>query len=204
MDDARLAVEVDMAVPATRSRRLVYEDLLDTPDDGRRYEILDGKLYVSPSPNLWHQRASSRFGRRLEDYFEPDGRAEVFRAPLDVILSKHDIVEPDILVVERVSQMAENYIEGPPLLAVEILSPSTARRDRGLKSRRYATLGVVHYWIMDTKARTIECYRAKGARYELLLSAGPKDTLRHPDFPKLSIEMPRIWAPSPATNRSAQ
>jgi len=159
---------------------------------------------VSPSPAVNHQRGSKRLARALERYFEEPGRAEVFQAPLDVILSTHDIVEPDILVVERVSQMAENYIEGPPLLAVEMLSPSTARRDRGLKARRYASLGVVHYWIMDPKARTIECCRVRGSRYESLFTVGAKDTLGHPDFPKLAIEMPRIWAPSPATNRSAQ
>jgi Uma2 family endonuclease len=193
-----------MAVSTARSRRLAYADLLETPDDGRRYEILDGRLYVSPSPAVDHQRGSKRLARALERYFEESGRAEVFQAPLDVILSKHDIVEPDILVVERVSQMAENYIDGPPLLAIEVLSPSTARRDRGLKLRRYSSLGIVHYWIVDTKARTLECYRARGSRYERLLTVGRTDVLRHPDFPKLAIEMARIWAPSPATNRSAQ
>ncbi|PYM16700.1 MAG: DNA-binding protein, partial [Candidatus Rokuibacteriota bacterium] len=80
-------------------RKLDYDDYVRLPDDGKRHEILDGKLYVTPSPNPYHQRLSKRLQRRLEDYFEAPGRGEVFDAPIDLILGVHDIAVPDILVV---------------------------------------------------------------------------------------------------------
>ena len=84
--------------------------------------------------------------------------SEVFHAPLDVILTNHDVFEPDILVTADPSQITRRGIEAPPLLVVEILSPSTRKVDRGLKSRRYAELGVPHYWIVDPDEKRIECF----------------------------------------------
>ncbi len=89
-------------------------------------------------------------------------RAEVFVAPIDVIVSPHDVVQPDVVAVENQAQVSQRGIEGPPLLVVEVLSPATAIYDRCVKSRHYAVLGVRHYWILDPPARTLECYRNRG------------------------------------------
>jgi Uma2 family endonuclease len=179
---------------ATRlKRKLDYEDYARLPDDGKRDEILDGELYVTPSPSPLHQRLSKRLQRRLEDYFEVGGLGEVFNAPIDVLLAQHDIVQPDLVIVTRPDQISSRAIEGAPLLVVEILSPATRRQDRGIKMRRYAELGVPHYWIVDPDGRTIECWRLERGEYHLVANAMVPDVLRHPDWPDLAIDLAALW-----------
>jgi Uma2 family endonuclease len=181
-----------MSTQATR--KLDYEDYLRLPDDGRRYEIIDGELFVTAAPNPFHQRLSKRLQRRLEDYFEEGGLGEVFDAPVDVILARHDILEPDLVIVANPGQISTRGIEGAPLLVVEVLSPSTRGRDRGVKMARYAALGVPHYWIADPDARSIECFRlGEAATYSLAVKASFPDTLRHPDWPDLAIDLAALW-----------
>jgi Uma2 family endonuclease len=178
---------------AQASPKLEYNDLAQTPDDNRRYELLDGALFVTPSPRPLHQRVSKRLQRQLEAYFEDTGMGEVFNAPVDVILTMHDVVVPDLVVVTTPPQITDRAIEGAPALIVEILSPSTSARDRTLKAERYATLGVAHYWIVDPQRKTIECYRLRGPRYVPVTAAkGPGD-LTHPDWPDMTIDLAAIW-----------
>lgn len=174
-------------------RKLTYDDLLGMPDDGLRREILDGELVVTPSPSVVHQRASKRLHRQLERYFEDRRVGEVFAAPLDVILSRHDIAEPDLLVVTDPSTASERAIEAPPALVVEILSPSTAARDRTQKAARYAATGVQHYWIVDIDRRRIECLRLEGSGYATAVEADGDATFDHPDWPGLTIDLGALW-----------
>jgi Uma2 family endonuclease len=173
--------------------RLDYDDLAHVPDDGQRYELLDGELHVTPSPSPAHQRVSKRLQRQLEDYFEGRGLGEVFAAPLDVILSFHDVVEPDLIVVTDPGQISRRAIEGPPALAVEILSPTSESRDRGVKALRYASLGVAHYWIVDIEAKTVECFQADEASYRLVASAARDERLSHPAWPDLAVDLAALW-----------
>ena len=174
-------------------RKLDYEDYVRLPDDGKRYEILDGELYVTPSPNPYHQRLSKRLQRRREDYFEAPGVAEVFNAPTDLILGVHDIAVPDLLVVGNPEQISRRGIEGAPLLVVEVLSPSTRARDRGVKMRRYADLRIPHYWIADPDGKRIQCLRLQAGTHRLVVEAVAPETLTHPDFPGLSIDLDALW-----------
>lgn len=174
-------------------QKLDYDDLAHTPDDGRRYELLEGALLVSPSPRPLHQRVSKRLQRQLEAYFEDKGLGEVFNAPVDVILTMHDVVVPDLVVVTTSPQVTERAIEGPPAIIVEILSPSTQSRDRQLKAGRYAALGVVHYWIVDPAGQKLECYRLEEGRYVTVLTAESPARIIHPDWPDLTIDLAAIW-----------
>lgn len=106
-------------------RKLEYADLVATPADGKRYELIEGELFVSPSPTPNHQRVSKRLQRQLESYFEEGGINEVFNAPVDVILTERDVFVPDIVVVADQADVSKRGIENPPLLVVETLSPST-------------------------------------------------------------------------------
>lgn len=179
---------------ATRlKRKLGYEDFVRLPGDGKRYEVLDGDLYVTPAPSPLHQRLSKRLQRRLEDYFEARGLGEVFNAPIDLILGEHDIVEPDLLVVADPAQISARGIEGAVLMVVEILSPSTRAQDRGVKMRRYADLGILHYVIVDPDAGTIECRRLESSAYRLIAEASAPETLTHPDWPDLTIDLGELW-----------
>ena len=174
-------------------RKLDYSDIQAAPDDGKRYELVQGDLFVNPAPSPIHQRISKRLQRQLEDYFEARSIGEVFDAPIDVILTDHDVFEPDILVTADPSQITRRGIEAPPLLVVEILSPSTRRVDRGLKSRRYAELGVQHYWIVDPDAKRIECFRLTEGAFRAVIEARGDTSLVHPDWDGLVIDLAALW-----------
>lgn len=173
--------------------RLDYGDYCAIPADGKRYELIDGDVHVTPAPSPLHQRVSKRLQRLLEAHFEAPGGGEVFNAPIDVILTPHDVVQPDLVVVADPSQVSGRGIEGIPLLVVEVLSPTTTAFDRTTKARRYAALGVPHYWIVDPETRTIECFRCRETAYHLAASFGPEDALSHPDFPGLRLVLAALW-----------
>lgn len=168
-------------------------DYFATPEDGRRYQILDGGLRVSAAPSPQHQRVSRRLQRQLEDYFHERSTAEVFNAPIAVLLGERDVVEPDLVVVADPRQVTRRCIEGAPMLLVEILSPTTRALDRGLKASRYAALGVRHYWIVDPEARTLDCFRARGGRLEPVVAARDGARLAHPDWDGLIIDLELLW-----------
>jgi Uma2 family endonuclease len=175
-------------------RKLDYSYIQATPNDGKRYELVEGELLVNPSPNPIHQRASSRLQRQMVDYFHTRSLGEVFYAPLDVILTPHDVFQPDLLVVADPSHISTRGIEKPPLLVVEILSPSTRRVDRGLKFRRYAVLGVQHCWIVDPDEHRLECYRLAGAVFAPVVTATGDTTLQHPDWDGLVVDLGALWS----------
>ena len=173
--------------------KLDYDDLAHAPDDGKQYELLDGDLFVTPAPSPLHQRVSKRLQRQLERYFENGSLGEVFNAPLDVILTQHDVVQPDIVVVTDPNQVSRRGIEGAPALIVEILSPSTADRDRTLKAKRYEAARVPHYWVVDIDAQRIDCYRLSGDQYILAATATGGEPLQHPDWPDMHVDPGALW-----------
>jgi Uma2 family endonuclease len=157
---------------------------------------VNGELLVGPAPGRTHQRISRRLQRQLEDYFHAHEFGEVFDAPLDVILSRHDVFEPDLVVADP-SENSERGIEKPPLLVVEILSPSTRNADRGVKFRRYAELGIPHCWIVDPEAKRVGCFRVDSGEYRLVVAAEGDTTLSHPDWAGLVIDLAALWVQSP-------
>src|SRR5262249_41190546 len=173
-------------------RKLDYDDYVRLPDDGKRYEILDGELYVTPAPSPLHQRVSKRLQRKLEDYFESRQLGEVFDAPIDMILGHHDVAQPDILVVTNPGQISGRGIERPPPLVVEVLSPSTRRHDREVKMRRYAALGVPHYWIVDPESQWIAQYRLEGTGYQHAPTA-ERNSAMVTDWPDLTVALADPW-----------
>ena len=174
-------------------RKLGYDDLAHMPDDGLTREILDGELFVTPSPSPLHQRISKRLQRQIEAYFEDRGLGEVFNAPLDTILGPHDVAQPDVLVVTNSSLVTKRAIEGPPVLVVEILSPATAARDRAVKADRYAAAGVAHYWIVDPEARRLECLHLVNGRYVVASAGSGDDTLEDAAWPGLIVQLAELW-----------
>jgi Uma2 family endonuclease len=139
---------------------LSYEDLLRMPEDGYRYEIIGGELFVSASPNKKHQWTSGRLYGTLFNHVIENDVGEVYHAPVDVRLSPHDIVVPDLIFITRDRRgiYGDQVVEGAPDLVVEILSPSTRTRDLGLKLALYARVGVREYWVADPDARTLVIY----------------------------------------------
>ena len=149
-----------MGMPVSKARYTV-DDLEAMPDDGNRYEIIDGELFVTPAPATRHQWALMRLVARLLPWCDSVGRA-LFAAPTDVQASRLSQVEPDLFVVPRAVVFEGNQRWVPMdslLLAVEILSPSTRRLDRKLKRTLYLGEGVPEYWIVDLDARTFGVWR---------------------------------------------
>jgi Uma2 family endonuclease len=181
-----------MSVP--ESLRFTYEDYARLPDD-RRYEVIDGELFLTPAPTPYHQLVKQRIEQFLLKHVESRGLGQVLDAPCDVVLSRFDVLQPDIFFVSsgRLAVIGEKYISDAPDLVVEVLSPGTRKRDRVFKSKRYARFGVREMWIADPDKKTIEVLvnTEKAFRREGLHVGG--DILLSPLLPGLEVPLARVF-----------
>jgi len=138
-----------------------YAEYARLPDDGNRYEVIAGEVYVTPSPHHGHQLAIVRIAGEFQAYTRAHGIGQIYTGPIDVLLSDSDYLVPDLVFVreERRGILSDRGIEGVPDLVIEVISPSTAARDRGLKRERYARFGVPVYWVVDVARQHVEVYR---------------------------------------------
>ena len=177
--------------------KLTYEDLLKLPDDGLRHELIDGEHYVTPSPNIRHQAIAGNLHWIIRGFVEQNPGGRVFFAPLDILFSMFDVVEPDLLYVsaERLAVLADKNVQGAPDLVIEILSPSTRRTDETIKRRLYERFGVAEYWIVDPELETLKVYRRvddsfrRAGDYALETS----DEFTTPLFPGLTLRLADVF-----------
>ncbi|MCY4653319.1 MAG: Uma2 family endonuclease [Dehalococcoidia bacterium] len=148
--------------------KYTYEDYLNTPE-GERYELIDGELILVASPNEEHQFASIRLGSRMYFYVDEGELGWVFQAPFDIVFSDTEVVQPDIMFIskEREHIRTGANVRGAPDLVVEILSPSSLRRDWGYKRELYAKYGVKEYWIADPVHKMVSVMLLKDGVLEL-------------------------------------
>jgi len=175
--------------------KFTYRDYKGLPEsETKRYELLEGELIMVPSPSTYHQRISGNLEFLLRDFVEKNKLGEVLYAPLDVHLGE-DVVQPDILFIskERSKIITEEEIHGAPDLAIEILSPATAERDRTYKETLYARHRVREYWMVDPEKKTIQVMTLGKAGFENFDTYGKKDTLKSPIFPALNIKLSQIF-----------
>ncbi len=175
-------------VPGPPQGQWTYAEYAALPDDGRRYEIIDGVLYVAPSPRRAHQAANRWFVYYLIEHVQRAGLGEVFGAPFDVELSPNTVVQPDVVVVlrEHASIITDTHIVGAPDLVVEVALPGSVGYDRRLKQDAYARAGVREYWYADPAARTIEVLVLEGDRYSsagVFVGRSRLSSQVLPDFP---------------------
>lgn len=185
-----------MAIRLKRSG-LTYADYLQLPDDGQRYEIIDGELYVSPSPNTKHQRVSGRLYRALADHTDEHDLGEVFIAPYDLKLGDPSVVQPDILYIswDRHDIVTRLNAQGVPDLVIEVISPSSTRMDLETKRDLYAKYGVLHYWVAHPQDEWLRAYDlGADGQYELVAEGHGDMTFSAPPFPDLAIRLARLWA----------
>ena len=175
---------------------LTYRDYAALPDDGRRYELHDGALSVTPAPGTRHQRISRELSAALHQHVKAHGLGEVLIAPLDVILSEVTVLQPDLVYVDptRAHLVSERGVEGPPTLVVEIISPYTGTIDRVTKSFLYARHEVPYFWLVDPKARAVEAFRLEGGRYVLVTRAAGDAEVVLPPFTGLTLRLADLWA----------
>ena len=154
----------------TSHKHWTAADRQEIADDRNRYEIIDGELFVTPSPSWAHQRLTRELLRLIGDYLRTHRLGEVLSAPADVTLTDDTVVEPDLFVVPLVEgRPAGSWVDVRRLLLViEILSPATAHADRTVKRRRYQREGAPEYWIVDGDARLVERWRPEDERPEMI------------------------------------
>ena len=178
--------------------KLTYDDFLLFPDDGKRHELIDGEHYVTPSPNLRHQAISGRLHLLIGTWLRDHPLGRIFFAPLDVLFSRFDVVEPDLLYVsnERAPDLLSGqYVTGAPDLVIEIGSPSTRSRDETIKRRLYERSHVTEYWVVDPEIDVIRVYRRKGESFArpIELSEEANDILTSALLPGLEIPLHHVF-----------
>jgi len=172
-----------------------YEDYAAIPPDNRRWELIDGDFEVNPAPAPRHQTVSRRLQFELMKVLEESGLALVFNAPLDVILSDNNVVQPDLAILStaRAHLVTERGIEGPPDIVVEIMSPSSRVLDRRVKLALYARFAVPEYWLVDPIGGHIELHRLGEATYALEQRFDRASTLETASFPEVQINLARVF-----------
>jgi Uma2 family endonuclease len=188
-------------MPTTdRDTRLTYEDLLRFPDDGLRHELIDGVHYVTASPAWRHQELLGRLYLAMGNHLAAHpGIGHVVLSPFDTVFSQWDVVEPDLIFVatSQLDIVTEANIQGAPALVVEILSPSTRKRDLGIKQQLFDRGGVREYWVVDPVAEDVTVYRrgpdgslAKVSR----LTVDDKAALSSPLLPGFELPVETLFA----------
>ncbi len=176
--------------------RLTYDDLLLLPEDGLRHELIDGEHYVSPSPNVRHQRIAGRLFLALGSWLEEHPVGEVFIAALDVVFDPHNVVVPDVLFVSatRPELVVERHVRGADLV-IEVLSPSSHRRDETLKRGLYEREGVKEYWIVDPEHDRIRVFVREGKTFgaPVTLSAERDQQLTTSLIPEFQLPLRRLF-----------
>jgi Uma2 family endonuclease len=167
------------------------------PDDGRRYEVLDGALFVTPAPAVLHQWVLGQLYMPLRGYVERHRIGRVLWSPADIQFSPRRLVQPDLFVVPWVERPPASWREITQLvLAIEVLSPSTARADREVKRHIYQAEGVPEYWIIDTDARLVDRWRPGDERAEVIAASlvwAPRA-----DIEPLRLSLDELFGPPPA------
>jgi Uma2 family endonuclease len=180
------------------ARKLTYADYEQIPNDGMRHEIIDGIHYVTPAPARRHQYFLARLTARLFTFAEERRLGQVYAAPFDVLFSDYDIVQPDLVFVsnERLGVLNDKNAQGAPDLVVEVLSPSTRRRDQTIKRRLYERDGVQEYWVVDPERGTVAVHRRSGTGFAkaMELAAAAGDRLETPLLPGFALPLRDLFA----------
>ncbi len=172
-----------------------YQDLLHTPDDGKRYEVLEGDLVVSPAPRTKHQRIVMRLIRLLIAAEDAE-HGLALGAPCDVVFSEHDVVEPDLLFIAKARKdiIAVENVQGAPDLAVEVISEGSRKRDVITKRGIYERYGVRFYWLVDPEEETVRVFELKDGAYGEPVTLKAGQLLGCSLFPGITQDVGQLFA----------
>jgi Uma2 family endonuclease len=174
---------------------LTAEDYRAMPEDGRRYQLIDGELHMAPAPSLYHQTVSWNLAGLLSQYLKKHPVGQAFCAPCDVYLDVHNVVQPDLLLVANahLGLLADDGIHGAPDLVIEILSPSTALLDTKTKRAIYARAGVKELWVVDPTLRQVHLYDFARDAAKAMRLVEDDETFGSPLLPGLDILAAEIF-----------
>ncbi len=180
-----------MAAPTTRL--WTYDDYAAMPDDGRRYEIIEGELVEMPGARTRHQDIQLEIAMILRLYTREHHLGKVYVSPYDVLLSPVNVVQPDVLFVSAANMaiIGALNVQGAPNLCVEVLSPGSSTRDLREKRRLYARFGVREYWVVDPERDAVTVLTLDGDAYTTLVEATGDAAVR-------SLALPGFAAPAAA------
>ena len=190
-------MKVKETAPAYHTQRKIftYQDYLDLPEDGKRYEVINGDLIMVPGPNTDHQDVSGNLEFELRMVVKKHPIGKVFDAPYDVVLNENNVFQPDIIFVsnENSKIITEKNITGAPDLIIEILSPQTGYYDLTEKKEIYAEFGVKEYWIVDPKKKWIETHINDNNKFKLKQRSEKQGTLKSTLLEGFQIELSEIF-----------
>ncbi len=192
----------EMPTSARPDTRFTYDDFLLFPEDGKRHELIDGEHYVTPSPNTRHQELVGRLHLAIGGFLRAHRTlGRVFLAPFDVVLSYHDVVEPDLLFIagDQIDILTDKNVQGAPALVIEIMSRGTRKRDEQIKRRLFDRTGVREYWLVDPELDLVKIYRrTTPGSFERAaeLTAEDEATLTTPLLPGLALPLAELFLPT--------
>jgi Uma2 family endonuclease len=174
---------------------LTYEDYAALPDDGKRYELHEGELSVTPSPGTRHQQVLANLFLIMAPHVRASGRGQIFLSPFDCIMTDITVVVPDLVYLDesRLALLSDRAIEGSPTLAIEVLSPYSISIDRRRKFALYAAHDVTWYWIVDPVGQTIEVFRLDGGAFGLVATLEGDAVRALPPFDDLPLDPAAVW-----------
>jgi Uma2 family endonuclease len=188
---------------STATQRLTYEEWLNLPETKQRYEIVDGVVCMAPGATVFHQRIMRRVERRLSDFVEINGLGEVFTPPLDILIQREPLRtrQPDILFLSArrmviggpEEAIATKFLDVPPDIVVEILSPSDTPSVLNRKLRDYQDIGVPECWIFSQMGRTAEVLDLTGNEPQSIATFGVEDTLRSDLLPGFELNLSEVF-----------
>jgi len=185
--------------PAGPGVKLTYDDFVLFPDDGKRHELIDGEHYVTPPPNVRHQQILGELHGFVWTHLQVRPIGRVFLAPFDVVFSRFDVVEPDLLYVSHETAariLTPQNAQGTPDLVVEIASPGTRRRDDTIKKRLYERAGVAEYWIIDPERDIVRIFRSADGQFKPPIELSPASgVLTTPLLPGFELPLSRLFQP---------
>ena len=176
--------------------RFTYSDYCLLPED-KRYELIGGEFYMAPAPLIRHQVILRTLLSLLWPFVRDNGLGQVYSAPVDVIFSNEDVLQPDLIFVaaDRQGIVTERACEGAPDLVIEILSPSTGQRDRELKRKVYANYGVKEYWLVDPESHSVQVLRLGDADFTDCGMFRSGSSISTPLLPRLELPVSDVFAP---------
>lgn len=182
-------------VPGPRQGNWTYEMYAALPEDGHRYEIIQGMLMMSPAPEMAHQGVVSLIHNYLFNQIFSTNRGLVFTGPVDVVLSPQKVVQPDVLVLlaDHLDQMQEKCIRGAPDLVVEVISPGSFTYDRMVKHDLYEQAGVSEYWLVNVREECMEVFVLEMGRYRSLGIFREEQVLQSRLVPQASVSVAQLF-----------
>ncbi len=182
-------------VPGPRQGDWTYEMYAALPEDGQRYEVVQGVLMMSPAPETAHQGVIQRISHYLDEQNFSTERGLVFTSPVDVVLSSQQVVQPDVLVLleEHLDRLQEKCIMGPPDLVVEVILPGSITYDRVVKHKLYEEAGVPEYWLVNLQEQSLEVFVLEEGEYRSLGAFRDKQEVQSRLIPRASVPAAQLF-----------